>query len=256
MLLPLACFVYWWMVNVTVQRTTSPFLVSVWCHFPMKCLCSNLISPLLLGISIISGLHIYQYSLKHPWTLILHMWSVSEDSYPSGHTHSQRIHTSIVKGSICFHIFDRCWWICLQSISTSILITPKLPSGNAQFLKSLPTLDIILVSYCFYHNLLYISCSVLFVVVHLLSHFWLFATLWTTARQACLSVTISWSLLKLMSIKSVVPSNHLILCHPLLLLPSVFPSIRVFSNESALTLGDQSIGASTSVLPMNIPDFL
>ena len=55
---------------------------------------------------------------------------------------------------------------------------------------------------------------------------------WTAARQASLSITNSWSLLKLMSIESVMPSNHLILCHPLLLLPSIFPSIRVFSNES------------------------
>ena len=57
---------------------------------------------------------------------------------------------------------------------------------------------------------------------------------WTPARQASLSITNSWSLLKLMSIESVMPSNHLIFCHPLLLLPSVFPSIRVFSNESVL----------------------
>ena len=62
----------------------------------------------------------------------------------------------------------------------------------------------------------------------------LFATLWTVARQASLSFIISLSLPKLMSIESVIPSNHLILCRPLLLLPSVLPSIRVFSNESAL----------------------
>ena len=62
----------------------------------------------------------------------------------------------------------------------------------------------------------------------------LFATPWTAARQASLSITNSWSLLKLMSIESVMPSNHLILCRPLLLLPSIFPSIRVFSNESVL----------------------
>ena len=72
------------------------------------------------------------------------------------------------------------------------------------------------------------------VVVQSLSHVWLSAILWTAAHQAYLSFTISWSLLKLMSIKSVMPSNHLVLCHPLLLLPSIFPSIRVFSNESAL----------------------
>ena len=62
----------------------------------------------------------------------------------------------------------------------------------------------------------------------------LFATPWTVTCQASLSITNSWSLLKLTSIESVMPSNHLILCHPLLLLPSIFPSIRIFSNESAL----------------------
>ena len=62
----------------------------------------------------------------------------------------------------------------------------------------------------------------------------LFATPWTTACQASLSITNSWSLLKLMFIVSVMPSNHLILCHPLLFPPSIFPSIRVFSSESAL----------------------
>ena len=72
--------------------------------------------------------------------------------------------------------------------------------------------------------------------VQLLSCVWLFATLWTAAPQASLSITNSWSLLKLMSIELVMPSNHLILCRPLLLLPSIFPSIRVFSNESALCI--------------------
>ena len=62
----------------------------------------------------------------------------------------------------------------------------------------------------------------------------LFATPWTTAPQASLSITNSWSLFKLMSIASVMPSDHLILCHPLLLLPSIFPNIRVFSSESVL----------------------
>ena len=72
--------------------------------------------------------------------------------------------------------------------------------------------------------------------VQSLSPVWLFTTPWTTAHQASLSITNSWSLLKLMSIKSVMPSNHLIFCCPLLLLPSIFPSIRVFSNESALCI--------------------
>ena len=72
--------------------------------------------------------------------------------------------------------------------------------------------------------------------VQLLSRVRLFATPWTAARQASLSITISQSLLKLMSIESVMPSNHLILCHPLLLLLSIFPNIRVFSNESILCI--------------------
>ena len=70
--------------------------------------------------------------------------------------------------------------------------------------------------------------------VQLLSCVWLFATPWTAAHQASLSITNSQNLLKLVSIELVMPSNHLILCHPLLLLPSIFPSIRVFSNESVL----------------------
>ena len=72
--------------------------------------------------------------------------------------------------------------------------------------------------------------------VQSLSHVQLFLTPWTAARQASLSITNSWSLLKLMSIESVMPTNHLILCHPFLFLPLVFPSIRVFSNESVLCI--------------------
>ena len=71
-------------------------------------------------------------------------------------------------------------------------------------------------------------------VVQSLSQAQLFVTPWTIARQTSLSFTISWSLLKLMSIESVMPSNHFVLCRPLLLLPLIFPSIRVFSNELAL----------------------
>ena len=65
---------------------------------------------------------------------------------------------------------------------------------------------------------------------------WLFVTLWISACQASLSITNSWTLPKLMPIESVMPSKHLILCCPLLLLPSIFPSIRIFSNESALPI--------------------
>ena len=80
-----------------------------------------------------------------------------------------------------------------------------------------------------------ISHSIL-TVVQLLSCVRLFATPWTAARQVSLSFTISWSLLKFMSIESIRPSNHFILCHPLLLLPSIFPSFRVFPNESPLCI--------------------
>ena len=76
----------------------------------------------------------------------------------------------------------------------------------------------------------------LFSSVQSLSHVRLFETPWTAARQASLSITNSRSLPKLMSIESVMPSNHLILCHPLLLLPSILPNIGVFSNESALCI--------------------
>ena len=82
-------------------------------------------------------------------------------------------------------------------------------------------------------------------------------TPWMAAHQTSLSITNSWSPPKLMSIELVMPLNHLILCRPLLLLASIFPSIRVFSNESALCIGGQSIGvsASTSVLPINTQDW-
>ena len=73
-------------------------------------------------------------------------------------------------------------------------------------------------------------------VVQLLSHVQLFVTPWTVAYQASLSFTISQSFLKLISIESMMPSNHLILYHPLLFLPSIFPSIRIFSSESALCI--------------------
>ena len=74
------------------------------------------------------------------------------------------------------------------------------------------------------------------IVVQLLSHVQLFATPWTAAHQAFLSFTTSWSLLKLRSTESVMPSNHLVVCRPLLLPPSIFPSIRDFPNESALRI--------------------
>ena len=90
-----------------------------------------------------------------------------------------------------------------------------------------------------------------------LSHVWLFVTPWITAPQASLSTTNSRSLLKLMPIESVMPSSRLILCHPLFLLPSIFPSIRLFPRSQLFASGGQSIGISASawILPMNIQDW-
>ena len=92
----------------------------------------------------------------------------------------------------------------------------------------------------------------MFSSVHSLSRVQLFVTPWTAAHQASLSITNSWSLLKLMSVELVMPSNHLILCHPLFLPPSIFPSIRVFSNESVLPIRwPKHWGFSFSTSPSN-----
>ena len=103
-------------------------------------------------------------------------------------------------------------------------------------------------SYCLYQSAIILN------VVQSLSRVQLFGMPWTAALQASLSFTISRSLLRFMSIESVMLSNHFILCRSLHILPSIFPSIRVFSNELAFHLRGQSIGvsASASVLPMNI----
>ena len=99
------------------------------------------------------------------------------------------------------------------------------------------------------------SLSPYFVSGQSLSDVQLLATSWTAADQASLSFPISCNLLKLMSIESVMPSNYLILCHSLLLLPSIFPSIRVFFNGSSNQVAKIWASASASVLPMNIQDW-
>jgi len=98
--------------------------------------------------------------------------------------------------------------------------------------------------------------SSIFTSVQSLSHVQLLAIPWTAAHQASLSMTNSGSSLKLMSIESVKPSNHLMLCHPLLLLPSIFPTSGCFPVSQFFVSGGQGIGlsASASVLPMNIQD--
>ena len=92
----------------------------------------------------------------------------------------------------------------------------------------------------------------IFVVVQSLSCVWLFVTPWTAALQASQSFAISQSLLRFMSTEFMMPSNHLILGHPLFLLPSIFASIKVFSKESGQNIG---VSALASVLPMNIQDW-
>ena len=102
-----------------------------------------------------------------------------------------------------------------------------------------------------------VQISFLYSSVQLLSRVQFFATPWTAARQSSLSITNSWSLPNPMSIELVMPFSHLILCHPLLLLPSILPSIRVFSMSQLFASGGQSIGISAlaSVPPMNTQDW-
>ena len=99
--------------------------------------------------------------------------------------------------------------------------------------------------------------TIQFTSIQLLSHVRLFATPWTATHQASVSIINSWSPPKAMSILSVMPYNHLILCRPLLLLPSIFPSIRSFPMSRLVTSDGQRTGvsASTSVFPMNIQDW-
>ena len=126
------------------------------------------------------------------------------------------------------------WLVVFISSSAFFLNYFNLSIFEKEVLESLTmTMGLFIVSLWFFQFLLCLVWNI-FIVVKLLSHVWLFVTPWTAARQASLSITNSRSLLKLKSMDSVMPSSHLILCHPLLLLPSIFPSIRVFSNESAL----------------------
>ena len=132
---------------------------------------------------------------------------------------SRSIHTSVMRLFLFYGwvIFPYCGYI--QRYET--------PQSISQIcLSDMVELKCKVVLYS--HGHIYISS------VQSLSHVWLFANPWTVARQASLSNTNSWILLRLMSIELVMPSNHFILCHHLLLLPSILPSIRVFSSESAL----------------------
>ena len=125
---------------------------------------------------------------------------------------------------------SRGWYKRLEKLMTTAVFTCSLLEAlrKGSICSCLPSWK---EANVWYFRLLYY-----YIVVQPLSHVWLFETQWTAACQASLSFTISWSLLKLTSIESVMPSNHLVLCCPLFLLPSIFPSIRVFSNDSALCI--------------------
>ena len=123
----------------------------------------------------------------------------------------------------------KSWW--RTPSSKSVLRRALSSDFPCQVPSSLPSLTLHLIIMTS-HIYTFISSYV--VVVQSLGHVWLFVTPWTTADQALLSLTISQSLSKFMFLESVIPSNHLILCHSLLLLPSIFPSIRIFSSDSSL----------------------
>ena len=143
---------------------------------------------------------------------------------------------SILKSSLMAHPFSQH----ASLLSTFLL---KFSTVRSQYVpQSLPSpticpiLQTFLLLFILPNLLAWLAEDLIVTVVKLLSHVLLFATPWTTARQASLSFTISWNWFKLMSIELVMPSNYFILCCPLLLLPSIFPSIRVFSNELALSI--------------------
>ena len=128
--------------------------------------------------------------------------------------------------------------LCVRYVFISLVYIPKngitgsCSSSVFNILRSCKLFSKVVALFC--HLIRSIFSSVQFSSFQSLSHVQLFRTPWTAAHHASLSITNSWNLLKLMSIELMMPSNHLILCHLLLLLPSVLPRIRVFSNESVL----------------------
>jgi len=137
--------------------------------------------------------------------------------------------------------FSLVFWQCLGTVMAPPGVSFHLLIQDQGLVLSAILVPLILMGLCWAMSFFQKLCPAPFPPitvssVQLLSRVWLFATPWTTAHQVSLCVTNSQSLLKLMSIESVMPFNHLILCHPLLLLPSIFPRIRVFSNESVLRI--------------------
>ena len=153
--------------------------------------------------------------------------------------------------NMCYRIYISLFGLQFSSVAQSC---PTLCNPMNLSMSGLPVhhplLDFFLRMLLFFNKT---GLSFQFSSVQSLNHVWPFVTPWTAACQASLSITSSWSPPKPMSIVLVMPSHHLILSHPLLLPPSIFPSIRVFSNESAFASGGKLIGVSapTSVPPMN-----
>ena len=148
------------------------------------------------------------------------------------------------------------WWvfICLKLLVLSSLNPYSFPPQTTEIIE-LKNQSVSIFKY--FKSILFSRQNIYFLPIHSfssvqwLSHVWHFATPWIATRQASLSITNSRSSLKPMSIESLMPSSHLILCRPLLLLPLIPPSIRVFSNSQLFTWGGQSTGASAlaSFLP-------
>ena len=152
---------------------------------------------------------------------------------------------SITKGLLLKDALSFCLYYCCYCLFSLISSTAPIISDCLFFMRRTPHWKI-------RKQYFLKTWSFLQAVVQSLSHVWCVATLWTAACWVSLSFTISQSLLKLMSIKLVIPSNHLIICCPPLLLPSVFPSIRVFSNKLVLCIGWPKYGSfSVSISPFN-----
>ena len=193
---------------------------------------------------------------KEIWEFHLSKWTFPSKTYPTKGGYLIYHHFLCCEGKICLHnvlyvnvsAYTSFWngavgyFVTVQSSThlcwLSVCLTPPCtPSGVVEVIAAIAAWSSVSIE----ADGKRLCCSVFdsalqFSSVQSLSRVWLFPTPWTAARQASLSITNCWSLLKLMSIESVMPSNHLILCHPLLFLPSIFPSIRVFSNESLLRI--------------------
>ena len=147
----------------------------------------------------------------------------------------------------------RVWWAIVHGVAKESDMTQELNSNSNDNILGWPK-GLLIINFSPISWLQ--QCLVIFSSVQLLSRVQLFATPWTAAHQASLSKTNSWSLLRLMSIESVMPSNHLILCHPLLLPTTIFPALGSFPLSPFFLSGGQNIkvSISASVLTMNIQD--